>query len=403
MSERPALEVRALLKRLKEVLPTAVDLRHEVHRHPRVSGDEHDTLLAIADALRPAETIWTAHGAGLVRVGSAKGPAIGLRAELDALPIVEQTDVEWRSTNGAMHACGHDVHIAAAFAVARVLDLEGAPVPLLAVFQPREEALPSGAKQLIDDPALLGHDIAAFIGAHLQPRLVGGTFAATPGPVNAAADEFYITIVGSPGHAAYPHVTADPIVTAADLVGTLQHLVSRQADPMRPTVLTVGSVHGGASPNVVPQEVRLSGTLRTFNESDRQRLGQAIIDVAASVAKNHGCTATTELALGEPVLLNDPELTRSTTEWLHAMDLQPGDDLRSCGADDFSYYCSRYPSLMIFVGTGTGDSSEPGLHHPSFLPPDLAVGHVAQAMLAGYLAAAERLLKNSHPQQEDSR
>jgi amidohydrolase len=216
--------------------------------------------------------------------------------------------------------------------------------------------------------------------------------------VNAAADQFSIVVNGLPGHAAYPHLTADPVVASADLIGTLQHLVSRQVDPTNPTVLTVGSISGGNSPNVVPASVRMTGILRTFDEHDRVRLHRSIDSAAAAVAAIHGCEAQSEVSLGAPVLDNEPELTTTAAAWLERAGLVPAPALRSCGADDFSYYCPVVPSLMVFVGTGDGDPSAPGLHHPQFLPDDDAVADVAAAMLASYLGACAGLTELPLPE-----
>ena len=238
-----------LFKALDAHLDEAADLRRRIHAEPRLGGDEQHTTDQIVAALGlPSEPV--AGTGALVRVGPAAGPSVGLRAELDALPVLETNDLPWRSSNGTMHACGHDVHMAAAFAVAKAVQQEGGPLPLLLVLQPREETYPSGAKDVTLSPEFATHDVRAFIGAHVQPRLPDGEFSAVPGPVNAAADEFSIRVNGRPGHAAYPHLTADPVVAAADLIGTLQHLISRQVDPTNPTVLTVGSISGGNSPNV---------------------------------------------------------------------------------------------------------------------------------------------------------
>lgn len=377
--------VKGLFRSLDKYVDDAVALRREIHAEPRPSGDEQDTTDLLVEALGlPAARL--PEGGAIVRIGDADGPAVGLRAELDALPVAERTDVPWRATNGSMHACGHDVHMAAAYAVARALDDAGAPLPLVLVLQPREETYPSGARDVTLSEEFRRHDLRAFIGAHVQPRLPQGCFAATPGPVNAAADEFNIVVQGRPGHAAYPHLTADPVVAAADLIGTLQHLVSRQVDPTNPTVLTVGSITGGNSPNVVPASVRMDGILRTFDEHDRVRLHGAIERTSEAVADVHGCDAEVAVSLGAPVLHNDPDLARIAETWIEQAGLTAAPPLRSCGADDFSFYCPLVPSLMVFVGVGSGSAGEPGLHHPDFLPSEQTVGQVARAMLAAYLA-----------------
>ncbi len=377
-------------------LDEAVRLRRRLHADPRLSGEEDDTTAAMLGALG-LEATPLPEGGAVVRVGTTGAPAVALRAELDALPVQEQTDVAWASTNGAMHACGHDVHLAAAYAVARAVQDVGGPLPLLLVLQPREETLPSGARDVAESGVFEVNDVRACIGAHVQPRLREGTFAATAGPVNAAADEFMITVEGRPGHAAYPHLTADPVVAAADLVGTLQHLISRQVDPTNPTVLTVGSINGGTSPNVVPSEVRMTGILRTFDEHDRVRLHRALEDTTTAVADVHRCDGTAEVYLGAPVLYNDPHLSKTAASVITGAGLEEAPPLRSCGADDFSYYCPLVPSLMVFVGVGSGGAEQPGLHHPQFLPPERTVGDVATAMLGAYLGACTTVAAEAGP------
>jgi amidohydrolase len=389
--------VERLFTALDKHLPDAVELRRRLHQEPRLSGDEDDTTRLMADALGLPATFLD-HGGALLRLGDGPGPAIGLRAELDALPVVEDTGVPWASTSGVMHACGHDVHLAATLAVTRALADVGTPCPLVVALQPREETLPSGAKDVMESPEFAASGIAVMLGVHVQPRLEQGHFAATPGPVNAAADQFTIVVNGMPGHAAYPHLTADPVVAAADLIGTLQHLVSRQVDPTNPTVLTVGSISGGSSHNVVPSSVRMTGILRTFDEQDRNRLHAAIASAARAVAQVHGCEAEVEIARGAPVLDNEPELTTTAAIWLERAGLHPGPALRSCGADDFSYYCDAVPALMVFLGVGTDASGQPGLHHPRFLPPEQSVGEVARAMLGAYLGACAQYVDLPTPE-----
>jgi amidohydrolase len=388
--------VASLFGTLHTEAQRAAELRRAIHREPRLSGEEDHTTKLLMDALGATGDLLPEGGA-LVRVGEPGGPSVGLRAELDALPVTEATDVEWASTNDAMHSCGHDVHMAAAVAVARTLAAADAPLPLALILQPREETTPSGAKDVTLSEEFERHDVRGVIGAHVQPRLAAGCFSSTPGPVNAAADEFRIAVDGRPGHAAYPHLTADPVVASADLIGTLQHLISRQVDPTNPTVLTIGSISGGNSPNVVPAAVRMTGILRTFDEKDRVNLHRALDSACKAVSDVHGCDATTEVTLGCPVLENDTALATVTEAWLIEAGLQPAAPLRSCGADDFSYYCPLVPSLMVFVGVGSGAPDEPGLHHPRFLPPDETIEDVAKAMLAGYLAAASSLVDLPSP------
>jgi len=234
---------------------------------------------------------------------------------------------------------------------------------------------------------------------HVQPRLAQGHFSASAGAINAASDQFTIEVKGRPGHAAYPHLTADPVVASADLIGTLQHLISRQVDPTNPTVLSIGTITGGNSPNVVPSSVRMTGILRTFDKHDRVRLHASLDSVSRAVADVHGCDSRVEVSLGAPVLLNDPLLATTAATWIERTGLEVAPPLRSCGADDFSYFSAAVPSLMVFVGVGDDGPDEPGLHHPRFLPPDRTVAEVARAMLAAYLGGCSTVSELPLPHQ----
>ncbi|MFC7032672.1 M20 metallopeptidase family protein [Nonomuraea rubra] len=411
-----AVEV-ALRAALHRELPAAVALRRELHAVPCVSGEEEPTLRRVLAAL-PGSVVEYVAGTGAVVRAGGPGPAVGVRGELDALPIAERTGVPWAAVNGAMHACGHDVHLAAVVALARAVadvvsgDVPGTGpgtvagdagedvaepvdaaeaaeagsgvVPLLAVLQPREETFPSGALDVVTSGVLGRHDVRAMIGAHVQPVLPEGTIACTPGPVNAASDEFRVTVKGGEGHAAYPHLTRDPVLAMAQVIVAAQQLVSRVADPMAPTVVTFGTVNAGTAPNAVPGEATARGTLRTMSQEWRRRLHRRFTQVAEDTARAYGCNAVVEIIPGEPVLINDPSLAARTGERLREHGWTVNDELRSCGADDFARYGDVAASLMMFVGVDT----ESGLHSPAFLPGDAAVGAVAEALLAGYLAAS---------------
>ncbi|MFF4776541.1 M20 family metallopeptidase [Microtetraspora fusca] len=371
---------------LHEELPAACELRRVLHAEPQVSGAEEPTRKRMLDAL-PAGPVELVAGAGaLVRVG-ADGPAVGVRGELDALPIAEETGVPWASDNGAMHACGHDVHLAALVALARAVDRVRPPVPMVAVLQPREETYPSGALDIVESGALGRHHITAMIGAHVQPVLAAGQVACTPGAVNASSDEFTVTVRGRGGHAAYPHLTRDPVPVLAQIVLAAQQLVSRGADPMVPTVVTFGTLSAGTAPNATPSQATARGTLRTMSEEWREALHERFRRIADGIALAHDCETTVEIIRGEPVLLNDPGLAEDTSRLLSVTGRAVPAVLRSCGADDFAYFGSAVPSLMLFVGTDTAT----GLHTPTFLPGDETVAAVAESLLAAYLAAASQI------------
>lgn len=371
-------------------IPDAVLLRRELHAHPDLSGYEQGTRQLVLDRLPDATAAQEVASTGaVVRVGG-RGGAVAARAELDALPVEEATGVPWAARDGAMHACGHDVHLAALTALARCLHQTGAPVPLLVVLQPREEIYPSGAKDVSSSGLLAEHDVRAMVGAHVQPMLPDGVVSCDGGVVNAAADEFVVTMRGRGGHAAYPHMTADPVLAIADFAVSAQQLVSRTADPVIPTVLTIGALRAGQAANATPDTATARGTLRTMSEVQRPLLRSRLAEIATGLAMAHQCTAEVTLTAGEPPLRNDERLAEATSRRLDQLALDVGGPLHSCGADDFAYFTESLPSLMLFVGVGDGRSLR--LHDREFLPADDAVRSTARSLLAGYLGAAEVFL-----------
>ncbi|GII94970.1 M20 metallopeptidase family protein [Sinosporangium siamense] len=379
----------SLRSALERELPAAVGLRHRLHAAPDLSGAEGPTRdLLLAELAGVAGTVDPVGGTGaLARVGGP-GPAVGVRGELDALAVTEETGVPWASNRpGRMHACGHDVHLAALVALCRAVHATPGTVPLVAMLQPREETYPSGARDIAESPLLRDHEITSIVGAHVQPTLARGQVAATPGTVNAAADEFHLVVRGRGGHAAYPHLTSDPVLALAHVVVALQHVVSRDVDPTSSAVLGVSTLSAGSAPNVVPDEARASGTLRSMRPSIRDQVHTRLGEVADLVARAHNCRATVEITRGEPVLDNDHALATRAGTFLTALGLTVSRPLTSFGADDFSYLAEALPGLMMFVGVDGGPQAR--LHSGRFLPGDEAVRDVALAMLAGYVAAAD--------------
>ena len=378
-----------------EELPAAVELRRELHADPRVSGDEGDTAAAVVAALGLGEGRTVAETGRLVRIADGPGRSVALRGELDGLAVEERTGVPWTSTNGVMHACGHDAHLAGLVALGRAVARVGGPAPLVALLQPREERSPSGARDVAQSGALAEEGVDSIIAAHVQPQLPAGVVNATPGPLNAAADEITITVTGDGGHIGYPHTTVDPVLALCAIVVDLQHLVSRRVDPTVGAVLAITQLDAGASFNVVPDTARARGGLRVMRPEDREMLLQALDDVAGHIAAAHGCTAEVQAEDNMPVLANDPELARATTPWLQRSGIPVDDSFRSFGSDDFSHFSAAHRSLMLFLGVDGGapgaDGRRPGLHSPRFLPGDDVVGQVAGALLAGYLAGAQLL------------
>jgi amidohydrolase len=389
-STDPLLE--RLLSSLERELPHAVALRHRLHSQPELAHEEEQTARTVAAELPvPAATIATT--GRMARVGPAAGAAIAVRAELDGLPIEERTDAPFRADGAAMHACGHDVHMAALVALTRAAHALGEELPaaLVAIFQPSEEAYPSGAEQLAG-AELAALAPAAVVAAHVHPELAWGTVALDPGAVNASSDSVEIIVEGEPSHGAYPHNGRDPILAIAQIVVALHAQVARRIDPVAPAVLTVGVLEGGSTENVIPARARARASLRAYMPEDRLALRRLVEDVVAGVAAAHGCRGSVTLVPGEPALENDPRIMACARELLPGAGLSPSREWRSCGSDDFAFFGALAPIAMGFVGLdgAEGFLTRP-LHHPEFLPPDSAVGAVARAQAVLYLGAISAL------------
>jgi amidohydrolase len=398
MPDMPVLTDRwvdALRAAVRAELPAATSLRHELHRHPDLSGSEAATAELVRRALGPVGVTSVAGTGLLARIGRSEGPVVAVRAELDALPVTEVTGVPWSASGPRMHACGHDVHMAALTALCRAAGASGVelPVAMLGVFQPREEAYPSGALDIASSPEWKAHEVRAAVGAHVQPLLARGVVAATPGAINAAVCDFEITITGSGGHAAYPHVTQDPVLAISEIVVSLQQVVSRRINPVHAAVLSVGEIRAGTASGVIAASAHAVGTLRVLDAADMETLRDGVTEVTQAVARAHRCEASVSFEVGEPVLVNDERLAAGARELLSQVGVTLAPDLRSCGADDFSYYAQAHPGLMMFVGTrniGQGDAAS--LHQPAFCPSDDAIADVAEALIAGFVSGTYRTM-----------
>jgi amidohydrolase len=289
-----------------------------------------------------------------------------------------------------MHACGHDVHMAALVALARAAFplADALPAPLLALFQPSEEAYPSGARQLVREE-LATVAPAAVVAAHVHPELPWGSIALDPGVVNASCDAFAITVEGEPAHSSYPHRGRDPILAISEVVLSLHAQVNRRIDPLRPAVLTVGVLEGGEAENVIPGRARALGTVRAYDREERLALAELVEEVVAGIAAAHGCRGRVELVRGEPPLENDPAIVASARALFSDAGVTAAAEWRSCGSDDFSFFGELSPVAMAFVGLdGAEGFQQRPLHHPQFLPPQEAVGALARAQAVLYVAAA---------------
>ena len=272
------------------------------------------------------------------RIGPAIGPSIGLRGELDALPVSEKTNVQWSATSNKMHACGHDVHLAALAGVvnsAKNLDL---PFGLVPILQPREETYPSGALDISESGLLEKHEVSHVIGAHVHPAIQLGTIAAGSGFVNAAAGEIEINVNGKGGHGAYPHKASDVAIPTAQIALGLSEVVRSTNDPMSPAVVSIGSMSvGQGAANVLPQSGAILATIRSTSVEKNNEIADNINQFVKRTAQSLGCSAEAKYTPGEPALVNARSLAVKFESYAARSGIPIAEPMRSLGADDFSY------------------------------------------------------------------
>lgn len=349
-------------------------IRRHLHQHPELSFEEEATGQYIAAELErlgiPHTTGWAGHGV-VGHIGPAGGRVIALRADIDALPIRQESEQPYRSQNdGVMHACGHDVHTASLLGVAAILkELEGElPGQVRLIFQPGEEKLPGGASIMIKEGVLEDPVPELILGQHVHPPLEAGKVGIKGGPYMASADELYMTIEGKGGHGALPHECVDPIVVASQVVVALQQVVSRKAPPTSPSVLTFGRIASdGGTTNVIPDRVRLEGTFRAMDEAWRARAHEEITRIAEGTAAAMGATCNLEIRKGYPYLENEPSLTAQVREgMIEYLGAERVVDLPiRMTAEDFSYYSQVVDACFYRLGTG---NRERGITSPVHTP-----------------------------------
>ena len=356
--------------------PLLRTIRHHLHSHPELSFQEKETQRYIAGRLQEygIEEITEVAGTGLLAVvkGAGEGPVVVLRADTDALPITEENDVPYRSQKeGVMHACGHDVHTTCLLGSGRLLNLwrEHWRGTVLLLFQPAEERLPGGAKMIVDSGILDTYHPSLVIGQHVDPTLTTGTVGYRPGKYMASTDELYLTVRGKGGHAALPaHVTNTPYV-AAGILTALEDYVAESAPKEFPSVLRFGKVTAAGSTNIIPPEVSMEGTFRTFDEAWRERAHRQIREISAAIARENDAREEFVIKKGYPVLVNDEQAVEQAVafsgEFLGRENVVSL-DLRMT-AEDFAYYSHHYPSLFYRLGVTRPGTQEPyPLHSPRF-------------------------------------
>lgn len=356
---------------------TLIAIRRHLHQHPELSFQEYQTAAYVQERLdqNGIEYQPGVAGTGIVALIKGKNPdkrCIALRADMDALPITEQNEVPYKSQNeGVMHACGHDVHTTCLLGAAMILNnlkdrFEGT---VKLIFQPGEEQSPGGASLMIQDHVLEHPKVDGIIGLHVYPELEAGKLGFKPGEYMASTDEIHISIKGKGGHAALPHKTIDPIVIAANVIMTLQQVVSRKNNALTPTVLSFGKIAGGHTNNVIPDEVKLEGTLRTFDEQWREEAKTLISTIVMHTAQSMGGDAHITFPPGYPTLFNDVAFTNYLRQ--EAATLLGADNIttldRRMTAEDFSFYTHQTKGCFFRLGTNmNNDTFTQPVHNSGF-------------------------------------
>ncbi|WP_312325820.1 M20 family metallopeptidase [Stenotrophomonas sp.] len=402
-AERP--EVTAAAARLQAQV---VEWRRDFHQHPELSNREERTAARVAEQLRAMglkpKTGIAHHGVVAIIKGGKPGPRIALRADMDALPVTEQTGLPFASKAtstyrgepvGVMHACGHDAHTATLLGVADALVKMKANLPgeVMLIFQPSEEGAPApeegGASLMLKEGLFADFKPDAVFGLHVFSSVQAGQIAVRSGPLMAASDRFGIKVIGRQTHGSAPWNGVDPIVATADLVGTAQTIVSRRSNISRqPAVVSFGAIKGGIRYNIIPDEVEMVGTIRTFDEGMRQQIFADLRNVAEHTAAAHGAKAQTEIyeAEGNPATVNDPALTARMLPSLQAVvgEANVYEPPLQMGAEDFSLYAQQVPGMFFFVGAtseGIDPATAPANHSPKFLLDEKALDVGLRALL----------------------
>jgi amidohydrolase len=372
------MEIQSRIKELAEELFKEIrDIRRHLHANPELSWQEFGTSDFIAAKLEEERIRFNRNVAktGIVAFIEGNNPdskTIALRADMDALPIQEANTCDYKSLNqGIMHACGHDVHMACLLGAAKILNrlknnFDGT---VRLIFQPSEESYPSGANEMIKEGVLENPVPKAIVGQHVFPQLPVGSIGVRPGKYMASTDEVYITVKGKGGHAAMPHLVIDPVAIAAHVLVALQQIPKLNQNPDIPTVLAFGRIIGDGRMNVIPHEVKIDGTFRTFDEEWRDLAHQTIKRLAQETAKKMGGTCEVRIERGFPFLVNDADLTANFRQWaqdylgkenVHELDI-------SMTAEDFAFYSHLIPACFYRLGVANAEKGiTSGVHTPTF-------------------------------------
>jgi len=358
-----------VINRIADFADDMTGWRRHLHMHPELQFECFETAKFVTEKLRAFGVDEIHEGiatSGVVAIinGKADGPTIGLRADMDALPMQEETGLPYASTiPGKMHACGHDGHTTMLLGAARYLaETRNFAGRVALIFQPAEEG-GGGGEVMVQEGVLERFAIKEVYALHSGPGSAVGSFYTTPGPILAAADTIHIYITGVGGHGAYPYQTADPVVAAVGIVNAIQTIVSRNHVPYDDLVISVTQIHTGSADNVIPEKAYINGTVRTMLKSTQAMVHKRLSEIVAGHAAAYNVTAELDYEYGYPATINDPEKTAFAADV--AREIAPEvDDARQydLGAEDFSYFLEQRPGAYVYVGNG--DSK--GLHHPAY-------------------------------------
>jgi len=378
------VDISRVRSEIQALQPQVVEWRRRLHQKPEMGFKEHLTAEFISQKLQE----WgISHQTSIVKTGIVAtiesgnpGPVLGIRADMDALPIQEENEVPYRSQHdGVMHACGHDGHTAIALGTAYYLsqhrdDFVGT---VKIIFQPAEEG-PGGAKPMIEAGVLKNPDVEAIIGLHLWNNLPLGKIGVRSGPLMAAVEEFSCTILGKGGHGAIPQQTVDSVVVSAQIVNALQTIVARNVDPLESAVVTIGKLHAGTAFNIIADKAQMSGTVRYFNPAFDGYFGQRIEQIIAGICQSHGASYKLDYRRHYPSLINDPdmaELVRSVAAQVIETPAGVVPECQTMGGEDMSYFLQAVPGCYFFLGSANpARSLAYPHHHPRFDFDETALG-----------------------------
>ncbi len=359
---------------IEDIYPHIVEVRRKIHKHPELKMEEYETARLVEEELKSLGIETYPHYADTTAVigrivGANPGPVRAFRADMDALPIKEETGLPYASeVDGVMHACGHDIHTASLVGLAYLLakNKENLAGEVIFVFQPGEEG-GFGGKILTDSGFIERFEISYIIGQHVYPDVPLGKIGYKVGLMTANSDRFIIKVKGKGSHGARPHYGIDPITIAAHITVSFGTIHSREVDPLDATVITVGSIHGGTASNIIPDDALMQGTIRTFGDKNREFVAKRVKEVAEGIAKTFRAKAETEVSFGYPSVFNDKEITMKVKD---AAERYLGSDnvmelpVPSMGGEDFAYYLRKIPGTFYRLGVGPNMP----LHNARFAP-----------------------------------